>query len=72
MPLVVCPFPQFAVACAQFAFCVVAHAAFTDTTPPQVVDHQTVAAGEGAQHTGNHCQGAPANPLKILPKLEDS
>ena len=70
MPLLVCLFPV--VACAQFAFFVVAHAAFTDTTPPQVVDHQTVAAGEGAQHKGNHGQGAPANPPDIQPQLGDS
>ena len=70
MPLVVCPFP---VACAQFAFLLLPiTSTFTDTTPPQVVDHQTVAAGEGAQHKGNHGQGAPANPPDIQPQLGDS
>ena len=35
------------------------------TQPLQVFDHQAVPAGEGAQHKGNHGQGAPpANPLK--------
>ena len=35
------------------------------TRPPQVLDHQTVSAGEGSQHEGNHSQGALANPLKL-------
>ena len=30
----------------------------------QVLHHQTLPAGEGAQHEGNHCQGAPSYSFK--------
>ena len=59
---VACP---FCVACAQFAVFCFCPCNIHPHNPLQVFDHQAVPAGEGAQHKGNHGQGAPpANPLK--------